>query len=87
MALPTTVLPASLAADLASGNTERAAGLVADFARQSDLAALDALLGAAQQEDAAAAARNACAAAALQADRTALLGEEISRYLSVAGRI
>ncbi|WP_119168613.1 hypothetical protein [Algihabitans albus] len=87
MALPTQILPASLADDLASGNVERAAQLVEDFAHQSDLAALDAVLGATTQTDAAAAARNAGAAAAEQASRSQLLSEEISRYLNVAGKL
>ncbi|WP_375592613.1 hypothetical protein ABWI00_11155 [Algihabitans albus] len=87
MALPTQILPADLAEDLASGNVDRAAQLVQDFAQQSDLAALDAVIGAATQPDTAAAARNASAAAAEQASRNDLLSEEISRYLSVAGKI
>ena len=87
MALPTQILPADLAEDLASGNVDRAAQLVQDFAQQSDLAALDAVIDAATQPDTAAAARNASAAAAEQASRNDLLSEEISRYLSVAGKI
>jgi hypothetical protein len=87
MALPTTILPAGLADDLASGNAERAAELVGDFARQSNLSALDALLGATEQADVKAAAGNALAAAGQQVERTSLLGEEISRFLSVAGRL
>ncbi|WP_421706901.1 hypothetical protein [Algihabitans sp.] len=87
MALPTQVLPADLAEDLANGNVERAAQLVEDFSHQSDLAALDAVLGAATQADTVAAARNAAAAAAEQASRSKLLGEEISRYLNVAGKL
>ena len=87
MALPTQILPADLAEDLASGNVDRAAQLVQDFAQQSDLAALDAVIDAATQPDTAAAARNASAAAAEQASRNDLLSEEISRYLSVARKI
>lgn len=87
MALPTPILPAGLADDLASGNAERAAELVGDFAFQCNLTALDALLGAAEQADAKAAAGNAQAAAELHAERTALLGEEISRYRSIAERL
>jgi hypothetical protein len=87
MALPTQTLPDALAADLASGNTERAAGLVGDFAAQSQVAALEAVLGAATQADAGAAARNAAAAAAELASRTQLLHAEIARYVSVAERL
>ncbi len=87
MALPTQTLPSELAEDLASGNVERAAQLVDDFARQSSLTALDALLGAATQADGAAAARNASAAADELAARAGLLDEEISRYLRVAGQL